>query len=64
MAAPLFPRAHHQQALHHTKGRNPISPLRLHWDTLSRDAPVAQLAEATDSKPVQCEFESHLGHAV
>ena len=25
-------------------------------------APVAQLAEATDSKPVQCEFESHLGH--
>ena len=22
MAAPLFPRAHHQQALHHTKGRN------------------------------------------
>ena len=21
--------------------------------------PVAQLAEATDSKPVQCEFESH-----
>ena len=27
-------------------------------------APVAQLAEATDSKPVQCEFESHLGHTV
>src|SRR5699024_6388800 len=25
-------------------------------------APVAQLAEATDSKPVQCEFESHRGH--
>ena len=25
-------------------------------------APVAQLAEATDSKPVQCEFESHQGH--
>ena len=25
-------------------------------------APVAQLAEATDSKPVQCEFESHMGH--
>ena len=24
-------------------------------------APVAQLAEATDSKPVQCEFKSHLG---
>ncbi|MDL0403336.1 hypothetical protein QQO25_10240 [Corynebacterium lehmanniae] len=23
MAAPLFRRAHHQQALHHTKGRNP-----------------------------------------
>ena len=23
---------------------------------------VAQLAEATDSKPVQCEFESHQGH--
>lgn len=23
---------------------------------------VAQLAEATDSKPVQCEFESHRGH--
>lgn len=22
MAAPVFPRAHHQQALHHTKGRN------------------------------------------
>lgn len=27
-------------------------------------APVAQLAEATDSKPVQCEFESHLGHNI
>ncbi|MCT1451952.1 helix-turn-helix domain-containing protein [Corynebacterium sp. p3-SID1145] len=23
MAAPLFHRVHHQQALHHTKGRNP-----------------------------------------
>src|SRR5690606_13022207 len=26
-------------------------------------APEAQLAEATDSKPVQCEFESHRGHS-
>lgn len=25
-------------------------------------APVAQLAEATDSKPVQCGFDSHRGH--
>ena len=25
MAAPLFRRAHHQQALHHTKGRNPVN---------------------------------------
>ncbi len=25
-------------------------------------APVSQLAEETDSKPVQCEFESHRGH--
>src|SRR5262245_16480104 len=25
-------------------------------------APVAQPAEATDSKPVQCAFESHRGH--
>ncbi|CQD14660.1 hypothetical protein U2A404260033 [Corynebacterium striatum] len=25
-------------------------------------APVAQLAEAMDSKPIQCEFESHQGH--
>lgn len=24
-------------------------------------APVAQLAEAMFSKPIQCEFESHLG---
>lgn len=23
---------------------------------------VSQLAEETDSKPVQCEFESHRGH--
>ena len=23
MAAPVLPRAHHQKALHHTKGRNP-----------------------------------------
>jgi nickel/cobalt transporter (NiCoT) family protein len=27
-----------------------------------RRAPVAQLAEATDSKPVQCQFESDRGH--
>lgn len=27
-------------------------------------APVAQLAEATDSKPVQCAFESHQGHKI
>src|SRR6478609_494946 len=26
-------------------------------------APVSQLAEETDSKPVQCEFESHRGHS-
>jgi hypothetical protein len=32
---------------------------RVEFDT----APVAQLAEATDSKPVQCEFDSHRGHA-
>ena len=25
MAAPIFPRAHHQEALHHTKGRNRIA---------------------------------------
>lgn len=36
-------------------------------DTLSHQrhaayAPVAQLAEATDSKPVQCRFESDRGH--
>jgi hypothetical protein len=24
---------------------------------------VSQLAEETDSKPVQCEFESHRGHS-
>ena len=28
----------------------------------SRQALVSQLAEETDSKPVQCEFESHRGH--
>ncbi len=27
-----------------------------------RHALVSQLAEETDSKPVQCEFESHRGH--
>ena len=26
------------------------------------NALVSQLAEETDSKPVQCEFESHRGH--
>lgn len=26
------------------------------------EALVSQLAEETDSKPVQCEFESHRGH--
>ena len=29
---------------------------------VSRTALVSQLAEETDSKPVQCEFESHQGH--
>jgi hypothetical protein len=28
----------------------------------SQQALVSQLAEETDSKPVQCEFESHRGH--
>jgi hypothetical protein len=28
----------------------------------SKQALVSQLAEETDSKPVQCEFESHRGH--
>ena len=28
------------------------------------DALVSQLAEETDSKPVQCEFESHRGHRI
>ena len=36
--------------------------LRTTYATISLCAPVAQLAEATDSKPVQCEFESHQGH--
>jgi hypothetical protein len=29
----------------------------------SQQALVSQLAEETDSKPVQCEFESHRGHS-
>ena len=29
----------------------------------SEQALVSQLAEETDSKPVQCEFESHRGHS-
>jgi hypothetical protein len=28
----------------------------------NRHAPVAQLAEAADSNPARCGFESHLGH--
>jgi hypothetical protein len=31
-------------------------------DRENDDALVSQLAEETDSKPVQCEFESHRGH--
>ena len=37
-------------------------PTRALSYALTYCAPVAQLAEATDSKPVQCEFESHRGH--
>src|SRR5699024_5606862 len=36
--------------------------LRTTYATIFLYALVAQLAEATDSKPVQCEFESHQGH--
>ena len=31
-------------------------------DRANKAALVSQLAEETDSKPVQCEFESHRGH--
>ena len=34
----------------------------LWWEAAPRSALVSQLAEETDSKPVQCEFESHRGH--
>ncbi len=30
----------------------------------TQGAPVAQLAEATDSKPVQCRFKSDRGHQI
>ena len=39
-------------------------PIRhpLWWEAARRRALVSQLAEETDSKPVQCGFESHRGH--
>jgi AcrR family transcriptional regulator len=43
--------------------RQPRSPDRNRSRKVAPDqAPVAQPAEATDSKPVQCAFESHRGH--
>ena len=41
----------------------PRAPLR-YEGRRNRPALVSQLAEETDSKPVQCEFESHRGHLV
>ena len=42
--------------------RRDVSPPRAPLRCLLRDAPVAQLAEATASKSVRCGFESHPGH--
>src|SRR5690606_27005475 len=39
----------------------PASPHRV--QSSAPNAPVAQLAEAHDSKSCQCEFESHRGHS-
>ena len=54
MAAPAFSRAHHQQALHHTKGRNPLDRVKARRGTIALSHQIIDFAlHGPDGSPIR-----------